>query len=123
MNISFSALLPWPALALYAAAVITLCGYAVYRRMRGAWLRTLAGLVIAAALANPVIHQDEREALSDIAVLVVDHSDSQKLGTRLQQTDKAVELLKTRITELGNTDVRIAEVTSRRGHSQRHQGI
>src|SRR5262249_52453171 len=69
---------------------------------------------------NPVIHQDEREPLSDIALLVADHSESQKLGNRTAQTDQAVQDLKKRIEELGNTEVRIADVTS--GQTQESDG-
>ncbi|MDE2384613.1 MAG: hypothetical protein KGO53_08340 [Alphaproteobacteria bacterium] len=120
MSLTFAPLVGSLWLIAFAAAVVALTVFLFWKRARGALLRGLTGAVLLAALANPVFHQNEREALNDIAVLVVDHSDSQKLGTRMAQTDKAAEDLKQRITALPNTEVRIVTVTS--GVEEGHDG-
>ncbi|MBG1230948.1 hypothetical protein [Aestuariivirga litoralis] len=112
MNVNFLPLLAWPWIAVFAAAALALVGFGFFVRARGMLLRAASGVLLVLALLNPVIHLDEREPVKDIALLVVDHSDSQKLGTRLAETDNAVEALKKRIEEIGNTELRIATVTS-----------
>ncbi len=112
MTLSFAPLFATPWLAAFALLVIVLCAFMLWRRVRGATLRALSGAALLAALANPVIHQDERQPLNDVAVLVVDHSDSQNVTNRLAQTDQAVAQLKQRIAALPNTELRVATVTS-----------
>lgn len=81
-TIVFDPLVPMP--LLIAAAVVVIAGLLLALRggLSGAWLRTLAGLVVIAALAGPSLQQEERRALDDIVVLVVDESASQTLAER-----------------------------------------
>ena len=92
--------------------VLAVCAYFLWNRERGALLRLLAGALLTAALANPVLHQDERQPLTDIALLVIDHSESQNLGSRLADTDNAATQLRKNIAELGNMEIRETTVTS-----------
>jgi len=120
MSLSFAPLISWTAIAIFGLLVAGLCAFMLVKRVRGTVLRAIAGATLLAALTNPVFHQDERQPLNDIALLVIDHTDSQKLGHRLQQTDQAVEDLKQRINALPNTELRIATVTS--GLEAGHEG-
>ena len=43
------------------------------------------------ALLNPVVREEEREKLTDIAVVVTDHSLSQALTKRVETTDRAAK--------------------------------
>jgi len=112
MNIFFQPLLGLPFIILFAVAALAIIGFGFYARARGMILRSAGGALLVLALLNPVLHLDEREPVKDIALLVVDHSDSQKLGTRMAETDKAAEDIKKRVDELGNTELRITTVTS-----------
>ena len=73
-------LIPLP--MIYALAGLALLGLAlaIWRRLAGWVLRTLAALVLLAAIANPSLQSEERAALSDIVIAVVDESASQRLG-------------------------------------------
>jgi hypothetical protein len=104
-QIVFDPLVPWA--LLYAAAVVVVSGLviALRRRLAGAWFRTLAGLVVVAALSGPNWQQEERGALNDIVVMVVDESASQGLGTRAGQTAEAAEALEAELAERSGTQV------------------
>jgi hypothetical protein len=75
-------------------------------------LRALAGVVLAAALFNPVLLREEREMLPDIAVVVADRSQSQLTGSRTGLTDAALAELRARINALPDTEVRLVDVRS-----------
>lgn len=112
MNIFFQPLFGLPWISLFAVAALAIIAFGFYAGARGMILRAGGGALLVLALLNPVIHLDEREPVKDIALLVVDHSESQKLGTRLAETDKAADDIKKRIDEIGNTELRITNVTS-----------
>ena len=112
MNVSFSPALPMPVLIALGLGIVVLMAALFWFRLRGRFLRGAAGLLLLCALANPIIHQDETQKLTDIAVIVVDHTDSQKTTDRIEQTDQAVAQLRKEIELLGNTEIRIATLSS-----------
>ncbi len=112
MNFTFSPALPLPLLIALVVAILAVVAALFWFKLRGRFLRSAAAALLLAALFNPVAHQDETEKLTDIAVIVVDRTDSQKITNRLAQTDKAAADLRKAIEQLGNTEVRIATVTS-----------
>ena len=112
MNVSFSPALPMPVLIALGLGIVVLMAALFWFRLRGRFLRGAAGLLLLCALANPIIHQDETQKLTDIAVIVVDHTDSQKITHRIEQTDQAVAQLRKEIELLGNTEIRIATLSS-----------
>ena len=63
------------ALAGLMAAVV---GAAIWRGLSGWWLRGLAAAAALLALANPSLQSEDRTPLSDIVILVVDETASQK---------------------------------------------
>jgi len=105
-TVEFSPFLPQSLLigagALVALAVI---GHLI-RRQRGALLRLLAGAFLLLALANPVLKQEEREPLRNIAVVVVDESSSQKIAGRPERTEAIRRDLSARLKEIPNLDIR-----------------
>jgi len=112
MNITFMPGLPMPFLFLLAFALLAVVAALFWFGQRGRFLRAAAALLLMGAIANPVIHQDETEKLTDIAVILVDHTDSQKLTQRINQTDKAAADLRNSIEQLGNTEVRVITMNS-----------
>ncbi|RBO52479.1 hypothetical protein DSD19_15450 [Rhodovulum sp. BSW8] len=98
-----------PLLLLWAAAALAalMVGFALWRGLAGWWLRGLAAVAILAALANPSLQTEERTPLSDIVVLVVDESASQRLADRPDQTARAVERVRAEVAALDNTELRI----------------
>ena len=94
--------------------------FALYGRSRGAILRTLALAALAAALFNPSIRKEDREPLSDIAVLVIDKSLSQEIGGRTATTEDAARKIAEAAANLPNTEVRTTVVMS--GESKDEEG-
>ncbi len=85
-NISFDPVLPWAVIAALGVLGLALLAALAFARARGLVLRALAFAILLAALANPVIRSETREALSDIAVAVIDRSLSQQSAARSQQS-------------------------------------
>jgi hypothetical protein len=97
-----------PLVALYGIAGLALLAFilAVWRRLPGWWLRGLAGLALLAAIANPSIQQEDREPLTDIVVMVVDESASQRIGERPMQNAAARANIEAEIARQPNTELR-----------------
>ena len=109
-QIVFDPLLSWPLIWAAAALAVAMVVFAAWRGLVGWWLRGLAAAVILAAIAQPSLQQEERRALSDIVILVVDESASQKIAGRPDQTAAAVARVEAEIAALPATELRIVRV-------------
>ena len=107
-------LLPWPLLAILAAAAAGAVALGLARRARGIWWRALGLAAVLAALVNPELVEESRELLPDIAVLVVDHSASQGIGERRAQADAALADLKAELEAIPNLEARTVIVGAAR---------
>jgi len=103
-------LVPLVALYALAAAAVLIIGYALRRGLAGWGLRGLAALALLAALANPALQQEDRAPLSDIVIVVVDQSASQRLRTRPDQSAAALARVKAEVAALPNTELRIVRL-------------
>jgi len=110
-SIALSPFLPWPAIYALAAAALAVSAALIWRGVRGAWLRVLSMALLLLALCDPNLVQENRRPLKDIVALVVDRSESQDIGERPQQTDKARDEIEARLKALGNVDLRVAETS------------
>jgi hypothetical protein len=111
-NLAFSPLIPWPVLWGFAAFAALCLIFSLWRGLPGWALRTLAALVLLGALAEPNLQQEEREALSDIVLVIVDRTESQTVSTRPEQITKAVDALLAKIGGLDGFTTKIVEVTN-----------
>jgi hypothetical protein len=107
-TVQFQPFVSWPLWWIALAVGAAIVAYHIYVKRRGAYLRLASLALLAAALANPIVNQDERERLKDIAVVVVDRSPSQSVGSRTKQTDAALADVTRRIGELGQ-ELRVIE--------------
>lgn len=105
-QVIFDPLVPWPALWAIAAVALAFAGLALWRRLPGWWLRLLAAAALLAAVAQPSLQSEERRPLSDIVILVVDESASQKIGDRSDQTAAAVARIEAEVAALPDTELR-----------------
>ncbi|MEI9931465.1 MAG: hypothetical protein WDM89_13235 [Rhizomicrobium sp.] len=95
----------WAIVAIAAALTI----YGFVRRARGAWARGLAFAALIFAIANPLLVHEKREPLSDVAVVVVDRSQSMGIENRTADANKALAEIKKRLA--GEKDLEIRETT------------
>ncbi len=109
LSVAFEPLLPWQYVAATAVLVLVLAALGLVLRMRGAPLRLAAGLALIAALANPVILDEEREPLAGVVALVIDRSPSQDLDGRRQQTDAAVARIRQQLQRFPQFELREVE--------------
>ncbi|MCB1486846.1 MAG: hypothetical protein KDJ88_05230, partial [Bauldia sp.] len=108
-SLAFEPLLPMWLLVAAAVVAVILVVPGLLRRMRGAWLRAAAALVLLVALFNPVALREDREPLPTVVALVVDQSASQDLDDRAAMTTKVEAALKERLSEFRNIEVRTVE--------------
>ena len=100
-------LLPLAVLAGLAAVALVLVGLALWRGLSGWWLRGLAAVAVLAALANPSLQEEDRAGLSDIVIVVVDESASQRIGPRAAQAATALARVEAEVAALPNTELRL----------------
>jgi hypothetical protein len=112
LTVTLSPLIPDKVIYLLIAIAAIPLLFSLFARARGAFLRTLALVALALALLNPVIRKEDREPLSDIAVLVIDKSLSQTIGNRTQRTGDAAVQISDGIAKLPATEVRTVVVQS-----------
>ncbi len=108
-SLAFEPLLPWGWTAAILAPVALLIATGLFLRQRGSFLRLAAAVALAIALVNPVLLDEEREALRSVVALVVDRSQSQDIGERAEATDEAVAELQNRLSRFPQYDVRVVE--------------
>jgi uncharacterized membrane protein len=106
-NMSLMPFPGWPVFWAACAVATVLAATLIYLNRRG-WPLRVAGLaLVLAALANPILHADEREQLSDVVAVIIDESASQAIGNRRQQTEDALKQVEARIAGLGHTEMRV----------------
>ncbi|MGQ0662520.1 MAG: hypothetical protein ACT4P2_02830 [Pseudomonadota bacterium] len=107
ISVVASPLLPWPGLA--ALALVAAGGLALgwWTRARGAWWRTVATLGLLLALANPAAVIEERQPLSDVALIVVDESASQGIEDRRQRAEAGLAALRARLGQPKDLELRV----------------
>jgi hypothetical protein len=92
------------------AAIAVLCLGSVllfwFRNRRGIALRALSLLCFLAALANPNLKNEERQPLSNIAVVVLDESSSMQLAGRAQRAVEIEAELKEQLSKIPNLEIR-----------------
>jgi hypothetical protein len=105
-QIVFEPLLPW--VVIYALAALAFAGVvlALWRGLKGWPLRFLAGLVLVAALAQPSWQMEDRAPLSDIVLMLVDETASQRLAERAGVTSDAADTMEAQLLARPNTEVR-----------------
>ncbi|MBM3508204.1 MAG: hypothetical protein FJX64_11005 [Alphaproteobacteria bacterium] len=107
LTVAYSPLMPWWVIVAIGAIALAILVFGAVRRARGLILRGLAFAVGLAALANPSLIEEQRETLTDVAVIVADNSLSQNIGDRKARTEAALADLTRRLEALGNLEVRV----------------
>ena len=108
-SIEFAPLIAWPLLAAGAALALALAGLLAWRRSRGLALRALSMAAVLGALANPTIKQEQRQGLSNIALVVTDASASMGIAGRAERSAAALKALDAELARIPSLDVRHIE--------------
>ncbi|MEM9707322.1 MAG: hypothetical protein AAF871_00900 [Pseudomonadota bacterium] len=106
-QIIFDPLLPMVAVYLVGALAFGFMVFALWRRLSGWWLRGLAFAALLGAILNPSVQTEEREALTDLVILVVDETSSQAISDRPDQVAEALAAVEAQVARLGNTELRV----------------
>jgi hypothetical protein len=107
LSIGWAPLLPWPVVTALAVVALATVALAMWRRAPGVWWRAAAAAALVAALANPSLVKEQRAALDDVVLVVVDESPSQDIAPRPEQSEAALAHLTQALERLENTDVRV----------------
>ena len=91
---------------------LLVAGLTLWRRPLPGLLRTLALGLLFLALLNPQLKREQREALNNIALIVVDHSDSQKITHRMKKTLALEKQLRERLAKIKHLEIRTIETGS-----------
>ena len=106
-TLAFAPLLPLEALIVLAAASLLVLALAAWRRATGWPLRGLAAALLLLGLANPSLVTEQRAGLPDQAVILVDESASQDIGSRRAQSARALEALQTQLAALPDVETTV----------------
>ena len=109
-SINLAPLVPDWIIVVLGLAAVAMVALSILTRARGTPLRALALAALVLALLNPTVREEDREPLSDIAVLVVDRSQSQDIAGRMGLVEEAEAQITQRLGELENTEIRVATV-------------
>jgi len=93
ISIAFAPLLPWLFIAIVAAIAALPIATGAWRRARGTAFRLLALAVLIGALANPTLVEEERAAIDDVAVVVLDRSQSAHVTDRVEQAEDTADAI------------------------------
>ena len=110
LSLVFSPLVPWTALAALGFLEAALLAFSLYKGQRRAPLRALALGLFLLALANPTLLEEEREKEKSVVAVVLDMSESQTLGGRMQQVEAARRELETAFARFPDLEPRFVTV-------------
>ncbi|MDP1840661.1 MAG: hypothetical protein Q8L19_19340 [Reyranella sp.] len=106
VSVAFDPLLPWPVLAVLGGVGLVLVLLGLRAGARGTIWRMGSIAVVLAALANPALIEEQRKPIADVALIVVDDSDSMAIGERRRQVQTAREALKRKLGQQEGLEIR-----------------
>jgi hypothetical protein len=105
-SIDIAPIIPAPLFWAAIAVAVLLVGALAFRRTRGATLRAVSLACLMGALANPTLRQEERESLSNIAIVVMDESTSQTIAGRPAQAAAIRADVEAKLAKIPNLEVK-----------------
>lgn len=109
ISLIFSPLIPINLLIPLLIISLIYCLYAILGQYKGCYFRALAIIILALTLLDPAIQDEKRQSQKSYLVVVVDRSESQRIGQRLGQSQEALDLLKKRLMEFPNIEMKIVD--------------
>jgi hypothetical protein len=112
VSIMFAPLLPWLLIAALATLALLPVLFGAWRRARGTAFRLAAILVLTGALANPTQIEEERAPIDDVAVVVLDRSQSERVTDRVEQAEAAADAIAAQIEAMPGVVLRRLTIDS-----------
>src|SRR5271156_4581496 len=106
-HIVFAPLIAWPILACLSALALAACIASLAAGLRGSALRLCGFLLLAAVLAGPRWTTHTATPLPDIALILVDQSQSMDIGNRNAMAARALSALR---ASVGSTQLDIVDI-------------
>ena len=110
ITFGISPLLSMELIAGLGALSIFVLAFGAVRRAPGLFWRSLACVGLIVALLNPSLIVQDREPLTDIAIVVVDESASQNIGDRHARTAEALAAIEQRLAGRPDIELRVVRV-------------
>ncbi|MBV8392783.1 MAG: hypothetical protein JOY81_06335, partial [Alphaproteobacteria bacterium] len=108
VSIAFDPLVSWTLIAVLGGIGLVLVLLGLRAGARGMLWRLGSVVVVLAALTNPSLVEEQRKPIADVALIVVDDSDSMSIGDRRAQVQAARETLKRRFGQQQGLEIREA---------------
>ncbi len=108
--INFAPILPEFWIIILALLGVIVIGLMAYLKASGVLWRFFAVLLLILTLLNPSIIEEEREAIQDTAIIIIDESPSQKMGGRDLNSEKAYTHLKSELEKIKNQKIKTIRV-------------
>ncbi len=108
VSVAFDPLVSWTLLAVLGGVGLVLVLLGLRAGARGTLWRLGAIVVVLAALTNPALVEEKRKPIADVALVVVDDSDSMAIGERRVQVQAAREMLKRKLGQQEGLEIREA---------------
>ncbi|HZB93372.1 MAG TPA: hypothetical protein VE397_18130 [Stellaceae bacterium] len=106
-SIATAPLLPWAAIAAFAALAALVLAFGAWRRARGVVWRVLAFALLLLILTNPSLVEEQRQPQRDVAAVIVDDSPSMRIGERQRYAAEALQRITEELRRFHNLDVRV----------------
>jgi hypothetical protein len=108
VSVAFDPLLSWTIVAVLAGLGLVLVLLGLRAGARGTLMRLVSVAVVLAAMVNPTLVEEQRKPIADVALIMVDDSDSMSIGDRRQQVQAAREMLKRKFGQQQGLEIREA---------------
>lgn len=107
ISIHFAPILPlsWLIGVGIVAGLLLLLG--LYKRKQGTVFRSICAALFLLALCNPSVLEENRQAVKDVAAIVIDQSPSQNYGERSARSEAALNGLIRQLEGRDELDIRI----------------
>ncbi len=114
-SIQLAPLLPWPVVAGLIGLTAAVLGLGLAGRARGIGWRVFVALILLVGILDPSLVRERREALSDVALVLVDESASQRVGERRRWAESALAAVRDELDGMRNLEVRVVRTAGHDG--------
>ncbi|MBX7145961.1 MAG: hypothetical protein K1X44_01480 [Alphaproteobacteria bacterium] len=96
----------WVFFALFLIVIV----WSIWKKVRATLLRFIIFTLLLLSLSNPLLISEQRDYFNDTVLVVIDHSLSQNLDNRSEQTQKALASLQEKLSVFNNLDIKIVDI-------------